>query len=56
MSTPVTWKELPKVEIEDFTLHNVPARLRKIGDLWAPVASVEDDPVRFDLAKFNLST
>jgi bifunctional non-homologous end joining protein LigD len=56
VSTPVTWKELPKVEIEDFTLHNVPARLRKIGDLWAPVASDEDDPMRFDLAKFNLST
>jgi bifunctional non-homologous end joining protein LigD len=56
VSTPVTWKELPTVEIEDFTLHNVPARLKKIGDLWAPVASAEDDPVRFDLAKFNLST
>ena len=46
----------PKVEIADFTLHNVPARLKRKGDLWAPVASDEDDPIRFDLAKFNLST
>ncbi|HEX8951200.1 MAG TPA: non-homologous end-joining DNA ligase [Polyangia bacterium] len=56
VSTPVTWKELPKVEIADFTLKNVPARLRKLGDLWAPVASDEDDPIRFDLGRFNLST
>jgi len=52
VSTPVTWKELPKVEIADFTLRNVPARLRKKGDLWAPVASDEDDPIRFDLGRF----
>jgi bifunctional non-homologous end joining protein LigD len=56
VSTPVTWKELPKIEIADFTLHNVPARLKRKGDLWAPVASDEDDPIRFDLGRFNLST
>jgi bifunctional non-homologous end joining protein LigD len=56
VSTPVTWKELPKVEIADFTLHNVPARLRRKGDLWAPLASDEDDPIRFDLSKFGIST
>ncbi|HEX6838780.1 MAG TPA: non-homologous end-joining DNA ligase [Polyangia bacterium] len=55
VSTPVTWKELPKVEIADFTLHNVPARLRRKGDLWAPVASDEDDPIRFDLSRFGIS-
>jgi bifunctional non-homologous end joining protein LigD len=55
VSTPVTWKELPKVEIADFTLHNVPARLRRKGDLWAPLASDEDDPIRFDLSKFGIS-
>jgi len=55
VSTPVTWKELPKVEIADFTLHNVPARLRRKGDLWAPLASDEDDPIRFDLSRFGIS-
>ena len=55
VSTPVTWKELPKVEIADFTLRNVPARLRKKGDLWAPLASDEDDPIRFDLSRFGIS-
>ena len=35
VSTPVTWREVEKgVEIEDFTLSNVPARLKKQGDLW----------------------
>jgi bifunctional non-homologous end joining protein LigD len=52
VSTPVTWKELPKIEMADFTLRNVPARLKKIGDLWAPLASPEDDPIRVDVAKF----
>jgi bifunctional non-homologous end joining protein LigD len=35
VSTPVTWREIEKgLEIEDFTLANVPARVRKHGDLW----------------------
>ena len=38
VSTPVTWKELERgVRIEDFTMKNVPARLRKVGDLWKPL-------------------
>ena len=38
VSTPVTWKELERgVTIEDFRMDNVPARLRKLGDLWAPL-------------------
>jgi bifunctional non-homologous end joining protein LigD len=38
VSTPVTWKELQRgVTIEDFRLDNVPARLRKLGDLWEPL-------------------
>ncbi|HEY6066113.1 MAG TPA: non-homologous end-joining DNA ligase [Thermoanaerobaculia bacterium] len=37
-STPVTWKEIEKgVEISDFRMDNVPARLSKLGDLWEPV-------------------
>lgn len=52
VSTPVTWKELPRVEIADFTLRNVPARLRKRGDLWAPLTAPDDDPGRFDIAPY----
>ena len=38
VSTPVTWKELERgVKIEDFTMKNVPARLKKVGDLWKPM-------------------
>lgn len=38
VSTPVTWEELERgVSIDDFTVKNVPARLRKIGDLWKPL-------------------
>ena len=40
VSTPVTWKELERgVGIEDFRIDNVPARLRKLGDLWEPLLS-----------------
>ena len=38
VSTPVTWDEIDAgIAIEQFTLRNVPARLAKGGDLWAPV-------------------
>ena len=38
VSTPVTWKEVERgVEIEDFTMVNVPRRLKKVGDLWEPL-------------------
>ncbi|HTL18952.1 MAG TPA: non-homologous end-joining DNA ligase [Patescibacteria group bacterium] len=38
VSTPVTWEEVQQgIETEDFRLDNVPARLRKIGDLWKPL-------------------
>jgi bifunctional non-homologous end joining protein LigD len=50
VSTPVTWKEVEKgVAIEDFRLDNVPARLRKVGDLWAPLLAKKG---RFDLKAF----
>jgi len=52
VSTPFAWKELQHVEMTDFTLHNVPQRLRKLGDLWAPLVSAEDDPARFELGRF----
>ncbi len=35
VSTPVTWRDVEKgMEIGDFTMANVPARVRKVGDLW----------------------
>ena len=38
VSAPVTWEEVEKgIRIEDFTMMNVPARLKKIGDLWKPL-------------------
>ncbi len=38
VSTPVTWKEVEKeIAIEDFRIDNVVARVRRTGDLWAPV-------------------
>jgi len=47
VSTPVTWRELERgVEIDDFRVDNVPARLAKKGDLWSPLL---DDKDRFPL-------
>jgi bifunctional non-homologous end joining protein LigD len=38
VSTPLTWKEVEKgVRMEDFRLDTVPARLKKLGDLWKPL-------------------
>ena len=38
VSTPVTWEEIEGgVEIEDFTIANVPKRVRELGDLWKKV-------------------
>jgi len=40
VSTPITWQELDAgVRIEDFRLDNVRERVKKIGDLWAPLLS-----------------
>ena len=38
VSTPVTWEEVDRgIEIGDFTIANVPARVRQLGDLWKPL-------------------
>jgi bifunctional non-homologous end joining protein LigD len=38
VSTPVTWDEVEAgFEIDDFRMDNVPARVRKLGDLWQPL-------------------
>ena len=49
VSTPVTWEELAgKVAIEDFRIDNVAARVKRLGDLWAPVTATSTRG-RFDL-------
>jgi len=38
VSTPITWAELARgVIIDDFRMDNVPARLARVGDLYAPM-------------------
>jgi DNA ligase D len=37
VSAPVTWKELPDAETEDFNLATMPARFRKLGDVQAEI-------------------
>lgn len=42
VSTPVLWEELdnPKLNPENFTIKNIEARLKKLGDVFAPVYSL----------------
>lgn len=38
VSTPLKWEEVThKLKPTDFTIKNMPARLKRVGDLWAPV-------------------
>lgn len=49
VSAPVSWDEIRSgIEIEDFRLNNMPARVAKLGDLWASLLEPEG---RFDLNK-----
>ena len=49
VSTPVAWEELEAgVTIADFTIGNVPARVRERGDLWKPLLAQKG---RVDLEK-----
>jgi len=50
VSMPVAWEEIRRgVEIEDFDIANAPARVRRRGDLWAPLL---DERGRFDLGRY----
>ncbi len=50
VSTPVTWDEIDRgVRIEDFTVENVPARVKRLGDLWKPLLASRG---RFDLGHY----
>jgi bifunctional non-homologous end joining protein LigD len=43
VSTPITWDELERgVRIEDFRMDNVRQRVKKLGDLWAPLLAQKD--------------
>jgi DNA ligase D len=37
VSAPVTWAELPDVEMADFTIATMPARFAEVGDVWAGI-------------------
>lgn len=50
VSTPVTWEEIENgIQIEDFTMRNVPDRVHERGDLWKPLLAKRG---RFDLGTF----
>jgi bifunctional non-homologous end joining protein LigD len=50
VSTPLTWDEVDDgVAIEDFHILSVPERVRKVGDLWAPLLATKS---RFELEKY----
>jgi bifunctional non-homologous end joining protein LigD len=37
-STPLKWSEIERgIKMEDFRMDNVPARVRRLGDLWKPL-------------------
>jgi bifunctional non-homologous end joining protein LigD len=49
VSTPLTWEEVEGgASIGDYRIDNVPARVMKIGDLWAPLLAAKG---RFKLEK-----
>ncbi len=37
VSAPLTWEELPDVEMRDFTIATMPARFAALGDVWARI-------------------
>jgi DNA ligase D-like protein (predicted polymerase) len=43
VSAPVTWKELPDVETEDFTIATMPGRFAELGDVQARIDDTVND-------------
>jgi bifunctional non-homologous end joining protein LigD len=40
VSTPLKWQELKRgISIDDFTINNVPSRVKRLGDLWQPLVA-----------------
>lgn len=51
VSTPVRWREVSRgIAIDDFRIDNVPRRIARLGDLWAPLLAPRG---RFDLRRFR---
>lgn len=48
VSTPIRWEELDSVHPSDFTLHTVPERVRRLGDLFAPVLGPPESTARLE--------
>ena len=49
VSAPLTWEELEQgAAIDDFRIENMPERIERIGDLWAPLLAARG---RFDLTR-----
>lgn len=49
VSTPVAWREVERgIAIDDFRIDNAPARVRRLGDLWAPLLAARG---RYDLGR-----
>lgn len=50
VSTPLAWHEVKRgMQIDDFRIDNVPARVRKVGDLWKSLLARSG---RFDLRRY----
>ena len=50
VSTPASWTEVESgIRLEDFTLRNVPTRVKRLGDLWKPLLAARG---RFDLTRY----
>jgi bifunctional non-homologous end joining protein LigD len=46
-STPLTWKEVDEgVDRRDFTIRTLPARVKKVGDLWAALRKAKGTDLR----------
>lgn len=49
VSTPVTWDEVESgIQMQDFTMLNVPQRVAQVGDLWKPLTQQRG---RYDLSR-----
>lgn len=47
VSTPLTWEEIDAgIDRRDFTIRTVPARLEEVGDLWAPLFTMNPPDLR----------
>ena len=53
VSAPVTWAELPEVEMADFTIESMPVRFAALGDVHAGIDDREGEPPRVQPSRKN---